>query len=70
MGMLGEDAAFQGVTLLPGHLTHVQGIGRLLVLGVLQLAAIDELHVGHGRPRLIRADIATPGQRRSFRKAS
>jgi hypothetical protein len=70
VGMLREDAPLQRVTLLASHLRHVERVGRLLVLGVLQLAAIDELHVGHGRPRLIRADIATPGQRRSFRKAS
>ena len=46
--MLGEDAPLQGVPLLPRHRAHVQGIGRLLVLGLLQLPAIDKLDVGDG----------------------
>jgi hypothetical protein len=37
--MLRQDAAFQGVPLFPGHRADVEGIGGLLVRGLLQLAA-------------------------------
>jgi hypothetical protein len=46
--MLGEDAPLQGVTLLPRHRAHVERVSRELVVGLLQLAATDELHVGDG----------------------
>lgn len=49
--MLGQDAALQGVALLPRHRGDVQGIGRRLVRRLLELPAVHELDVGHGRPR-------------------
>ncbi len=45
-GMLGEDAALERVAFLPAHPTDVQRICGLLILGLLQLPAVDELHVG------------------------
>ena len=50
-GMLGERPALQRATLLPSHGADVQRVGRLLVLGLLQLTPIDELDVGDRRPR-------------------
>ena len=49
--VLGEDATLQSVTLLGGHRRDVERVGRRLVRGLLQLAPIDQLDVGHGRPR-------------------
>ena len=48
MGMLGEQPTLQSVPLLARHRRDVQRVGRLLVHGLLQLAAIHELHVGDG----------------------
>jgi hypothetical protein len=48
LGMLGEDATLQGVALLLRHRAHVQRVGRLLILGLPQLPAVDELHVETG----------------------
>ncbi len=49
--MLLEDAPLQGVTLLARHRAHVERVSWLLVHGLLQLAAVDELNVGNRRPR-------------------
>jgi hypothetical protein len=46
-----EDTALQGVELFPCHCADVQRVSRLLVHGLLQLAAADQLDVRHGRPR-------------------
>jgi hypothetical protein len=64
--MLAEDAALQGVSLLPRHLTDVQRIlDRCLVGWLLQLAAIDELDVGDRRSRRFpRALVLEPSAQR------
>jgi hypothetical protein len=49
--MLREDATLQRIALLPRHRADVQRVGWLLVRGLLQLPAVHELDVGHGRPR-------------------
>jgi hypothetical protein len=43
--------ALERVALLPAHRAYVQRVGRLLVLGLLQLPAVHQLDVGHRRPR-------------------
>jgi hypothetical protein len=49
--VLAQDATLQRVTLLTAHRGDVQRVGRLLVHGLLQLSAVDQLEVGHRRPR-------------------
>jgi hypothetical protein len=47
--MLGEDATLQRVALHPAHARHVQGVGLCcLIRWLLQLAPVDQLHVGNG----------------------
>ena len=48
--MLREDAALQCVALLARHRRDVQRVRGLFVLRLLQLPAVDEVHVGDGRP--------------------
>jgi hypothetical protein len=47
--MLAQNAALQGVALLQRHRGNVQRIGWRLVRRLLQLAPVDELHVGDRR---------------------
>ena len=54
MRILRQDAAFQGVTLFPGHGADVEGIGGLLVGGLLQLASVDQLDVTDRRSSSLR----------------
>ncbi len=58
--MLGQQLALQRVTLLSRHRADVERIvGLNLVDGLLQLAAIDELNVGNGDGRSLRAPHIT-----------
>jgi LytB protein len=49
--VLREYAALQCVALLARHRRDVERVGRLLILRLLQLPAVHQLDVGHGRPR-------------------
>jgi hypothetical protein len=49
--VLRQDAALDRIALLPRHRRDVERIARLFVRGLLQLAPIDQLDVGDGRPR-------------------
>jgi hypothetical protein len=46
--MLAQNAALQRVALLAGHRSDVERVSRLFVLWLLQLPAVDQLHVGNG----------------------
>jgi hypothetical protein len=50
VGMLAQDPALErGRALIPAHLAYVQGIGRRLVLALLQLTPVDELDISDCR---------------------
>jgi hypothetical protein len=61
----GRGCAASRRPLLPRHLAHVERVGRLLVLGLLQLLAVHELHVGdRSSRRLPGVLVLEPGAER------
>ena len=67
--MLRDDAALQGVTLLPRHRAHVQRVRGLLVHRLLQLPAIDKLNVGDGYSSGLAASLSLSPRRKAARTA-